>query len=153
MRFKLDEPVRPFVINIILTIFWLFRLLVLASILLSLFVLVVFIADLVRTEMVYDFIRALFKGEETISLFWWLYLPLFWVFGWAVQKYLLPWVRHASSDELCDLFQRAKDYPVIETYLTGVSSDGRMISRKEYQCLVRMVKKDVKAKYWEMGKK
>lgn len=152
MRFKLDEPVRPLVINLIQALFWLVRILIFASVCLVCFLLVMFVVDLVRTEMVYDYIRAVFKGEEDIRLVW-LFLPLFWAVGWCLQKYLLPWVKQVDSDELCDLFQRAKDYPVIETYLSGVSTDGRMISKKEYKCLVNMVKKDVKAKYWELGGK
>lgn len=152
MRFKLDEPVRPLVIHIIQALFWLTRILVFVTVCLIIFLVVLFVIDLVRTETVYDFIRALFKGEETIALFWF-YFPLFWGVGWCLQKYLLPWVKQVNSDELCDLYQRAKDYPVIETYLSGVSSDGRMISKKEYKCLVNMVKKDVKDKYWALGKK
>lgn len=152
MRFKLDEPVKPLVINIILTLFWLVRILALVTICMACFLLVIFVIDLVRTETVYDYIRAIFKGEETISPLW-LGLPLFWVFSWCFQKYLLPWVKRVDSYELCDLFQKAKDYPVIETYLSSVSSDGRMISKKEYNCLVKMVQKDVKAKYWNLGDK
>lgn len=151
MRFKIEEPATPLFVNIIKAVFWLIRIFLLTSFVWFVFTLVTAIIDLVETEMFNDYIRALFKREETISPLWLLF-PASWFVGWCVQKYLKPWVKYASGTELCDLFQKAKDYPVINTYLREVSRKRRMISRKEYYYLDRMVKGEVKKKYWQLGK-
>ncbi len=152
MLFKLDNAAGPLVVNLIKALFWLVKILLITTIILACCMLVMFVVDLVKTGMIYDYIRALFKGEEQLSPLL-LILPACWFLAWCLQAILKPWVKLASSDQLCDLFQKAKDYPVIETYLTDVSSKGRMISRKEYYLLDRMVKKDIKTKYWNLARK
>ena len=151
MRFKLDKPIGPLSINLIKALFWLVRILLIATIVFACFALVIFIVELVRDGLIYDYIRAVFKGEEKLSPLL-LILPAAWFIAWCIQKLLNPWVKLANNDQLCDLFQKSKDYPVIETYLAEVSGKGRMISKKEYYCLDRMVKKDIRTKYWELGK-
>ena len=152
MRFKLDEPASPLFINTIKAFFWFTRIFILITVAWFLFSLISSIVDLIRNDLMHDYIRALFKREESISPFW-LVFPAWWLIGYVLQKRLKPWVKHVSDYELCDLFQKAKDYPVIDTYLTEVSGAGRMISRKEYYHLDRMVKTQVKKKYWKLGQK
>jgi hypothetical protein len=152
MGFKLDEPASPLFVNIIKTLFWLTRIFLIITVVWFLFSLFTLVVDLVRNDMIHDFIRTLFLGEKSISPFWILF-PVWWFIGWCLQKLLKPWVKHANDNELCDLFQKAKDYPVIDTYLTEVSRDGRMISLKEYYYLDRMAKDQVKKKYWKLGQK
>lgn len=152
MGFKLDQPISPLFVNITKALFWLTRISLIITVCWFFFSLFTSVTELVRTEMIHNFLRAVVEGEESINLFWILF-PVWWVIGWYLQKYLKPWAKHAHDNELCDLFQKAKDYPVIDTYLTEVSRTARMISRKEYYYLDRIVKDQVKKKYWQLGQK
>ncbi|MGL1932532.1 MAG: hypothetical protein OCC45_12370 [Desulfotalea sp.] len=151
MRFDIDEPVGSTCINIIRAFFWLIRILLLGSIIFFCFSFGFFVFELIKADTIYSYCRDLVQGAESIDQVW-LLLPAWWVVGWCLQIILKPWAKKVNIEQLCKLFQNINNCQAVETYLTKVSHDKRMISLKEYIYLDRMVKNQVKLKYWALGK-
>lgn len=151
MRFNIDEPVSPMFVKVINFVYWVIICLIFSSFSLFSYELYTFIADLVKIGMVENFIRAFISGEENLSYLWLLF-PVWWFAGGRICKFLKPWTRTVNAGQLRELFAQGKEYPIIENYLTKVSSDGRMISVEEYRWLDKHAEKQSLEKYWGLGK-